>query len=297
MFSSLRWAIIKTLCYSDIFEYPLTNDEISKWLIKLKIKNKKIITTIKNDELIREKDGYYFLKGRETIVDIRKKREIFSKQKIIIAKKIASFLKIIPTIRLVGITGALALNNVKEDDDIDLLIVTSRNLLWTTRFLVTILVELIGKRRRPNEIAVNNKICLNMFLDENHLVIPIEERNLFSAHEVAQLQPIWDRDNTYSIFLTENSWIRRYLPNILNEDIKKLNIIKSRRNNNPLSIFPFLSVRNFIENFLKYFQLRYMRKKRTTEVIREGVIRFHPNDVRGLVMEKFNKKLRNIQHK
>lgn len=297
MFSSLRWAIIKTLCYSDIFEFPLTADEISKWLIKLKIKNKKIITTIKNDKLIREKDGYYFLKGREKIVDIRKKREIFSKKKIIIAKKIASFLKIIPTIKLVGITGALALNNVKEDDDIDLLIVTSRNLLWTTRFLVTILVELLGKRRRPNETVVNNKICLNMFLDENHLVIPIEERNLFSAHEVAQMQSLWDKNNTYTIFLTENNWIRRYLPNILDEDINKLNIIKSRRNNNPSSIFPFLSVLNLIENLLKYIQLWYMRKNRTTEVIREGVIRFHPNDVRGLVMGKFNKKLKNIQHK
>ncbi len=292
MFSSLRWAIIKTLCYSDIFEFPLTADEISKWLIKLIINKNKIITTIKNDKYIREKDGFYFLKGRKAIVEIRKRREIFSKHKIIIARKIASYLKIIPSVKLVGVTGALALNNVKVDDDIDLLIVTSRNLLWTTRFLVTILVELLRKRRRPNETIVNNKICLNMFLDEDHLVIPIEERNLFSAHEVAQMQPLWVRNNIYTIFITKNRWIEKYLPNIVNKNAKNINIINALRKNNPLFTFPFLMFLGFIENLLKYFQLWYMRKNRTTEVIREGVIRFHPNNVRGLVMRKFKKKIK-----
>lgn len=282
-------AIKRTICYSDIFDYPLTSSEISKWLIKSKIKNKNIKTTIKNEEIIREKKGFYFLKGREEIVEIRKKRKKFSGQKMIIAEKIARLLKIVPTIKLVGITGALALDNAKENDDVDLLIVTSRKLLWTTRFLVTILVELLGKRRRPNDTYVNNKICLNMFLDEDHL--KVGEKDLFSAHEILQMKLLWDRDNTYGKFLSENIWINKYLPNAI-EDIQLSRNQANKKSNSTLFNSFIVKLLNVAEIFFKKFQLWYMRNHRTTEKISDGIIRFHPCDSRSFVMEEYSRKIR-----
>ncbi len=293
MASNIERAIIKTLIYADIFDYPLTNDEIYKYLIKIKNqpfdfvqgRNEKVKITIKNlknKKIIYEKDGYYFLQRKKYIVKERKERKVYSERKIEIVCKVASFLKFIPSVKLIGITGALAVNNSKKDDDLDLMIITSSKLLWTTRFLVTLLVELLGVRRHPGGFVTSDKICLNMFLDEEHLSLPIKERDLFSAHEVIQVKPIYDRDQTYQRFLQENLWVKKYLPNSM-EDIKILRYKDIKRENT--------KVIHIIETILHHIQIRYMQKRRTTEVINEGIIRFHPEDARVWVMKKYKQKV------
>ena len=90
-------AIIATLCYHDLFEYPLKKDEIWKYLIKLqnsrnpklqKLSNKfkTILRGLVEEKKIGKKKKYYFLKRRERIVGVRIKREEYSKEKIKIAK-------------------------------------------------------------------------------------------------------------------------------------------------------------------------------------------------------------------
>lgn len=268
----LEEAIFHTVTYADIFDYPLTPGEIEKRLIGVK----SLRSGREKLKLIREKDGFYFLKGREHIISVRKKREAWSQEKNRIAGKIISSLRYIPTIKLIGISGALAHNNVKKDDDIDLFIITRAGTLWTTRFLATLLTDFLGVRRHPSDTAYNNKICLNMFVDENQLGIPAKERDLFSAYEVIQMRPIWDRDDTYNKFLRANEWVREYLPNAIG--------IKSAVETGEELIKPFFY---FLEKFLRSFQLWYMRKRRTKEVIQNGMIRFHPRDARKWILKKY----------
>jgi hypothetical protein len=82
-----------------------------------------------------------------------------------------------------------------------------------TRLFSVFLVELTGKRRRPGDQKVKDKICLNMLLDESHLAIPEKERDLFSAHEVCQMKPLWEKERTYQKFLKANQWSQEFLPN------------------------------------------------------------------------------------
>lgn len=211
-------AILRTLAYADVFDYPLSSQEVWRFLItpsKTKVSDVQIaLTQMSADlKLINTNDGFYFLKGRDEIVNIRKKREQESRKKLKIAKRAARWLKLIPTIKMVAVTGALAMNNSEKEDDIDLLIVASRNRLWLTRLLTVFLVELVAKRRRPGDKEVKDKICLNMFLDGNHLAVPKKEQDLFSAHEACQLKLLWDRNETYQKFVKENQWVKRFLPN------------------------------------------------------------------------------------
>ena len=94
-------AIFKTLAYADIFDYPLKKEEIWRWLI-INPNGNRIISPNKSEwvktfgliwrkhsDKFGFKDGYYFLPGREKIVPLRQKREIYSVQKLTLAQKIA----------------------------------------------------------------------------------------------------------------------------------------------------------------------------------------------------------------
>ncbi len=206
----MKKAILKTLAYADIFDYPLKEKEIERFLIAEK-PTPNINQALKEITQVSQKNDLFFLKGRDKIAAIRKKRQHWSQEKLEIAKKVSRWLKLIPTVKMVAVTGALAMNNSKEGDDIDLFIVTSANRLWLSRGLVVTFLRTTGLYWRPGKIK--NKICPNMLLDEKRLGIPKKEQDLFSAHEVCQLKPIWDKKGTYQKFIQKNKWVKQYLPN------------------------------------------------------------------------------------
>ncbi|MGB9911666.1 MAG: hypothetical protein ACPLKP_03690 [Microgenomates group bacterium] len=282
----MKKAVLATLAYADIFDYPLKKEEIWLFLIGKKGKKEKvnkIIEELLSLKIIEKKSDFYFLKGRKKIVSLRKKREKENEKKLKKAFKIANFLKIIPGIKMVAISGAVAMKNAKEEDDIDFLIVTKKNWMWTVRFLAVILLEILGCRRRPNDKNVKDKICLNMFITEDKLKIPKKDWNLFIAHEICQLKPLWEKDNVYWRFLEENQWIKDYLPNYffsLREKALSLKKSKERFSFNPL------------EKILKFFQLWYMKKRITQEKISSGILRFHPHDLKKEILNEYQKKLK-----
>jgi len=211
----MKKAILRTLAYADVFDYPLKKEEIFRFLISsIKVsKHQGVSQALKGLPQISQEEGFLFLKGREKIVAVRKKREKESQKKLAIAQRTGRWLRFIPSIKMVAVTGALAMKNSRKEDDVDLLIVTSKNRLWLTRLLTVLLVELMAQRRRPGDKEFANKICLNMFLDEDYLSVPEKEQDLFSAHEVCQMKLLWEKNRTYKKFLKENQWVKRFLPN------------------------------------------------------------------------------------
>jgi len=209
----LQKAILKTLSYADVFDYPLTLPELHQFLIGTKASINDLAKALTEIKEVTQDGQFFFLKKRPKIVQIRQKRFRWSQNKLKIAKQVAKYLKLTPFVKMVAVTGNLAMSNAEQKDDIDLLIVTSQNRLWLTRLLAVFLVELVANRRRPHDQEVEDKICLNMFLAENYLQVPKKEQNLFSAHEVFQAKLLWERKRTYQKFLKANQWAQKYLPN------------------------------------------------------------------------------------
>lgn len=287
MVSTQELAIIRTVAYADIFDYPLTIQELHRWLIDTRASG---ISALKENipAQITTDGRYFYLEGRSKIVRRRVERKETGQRKLIIAKKVINYLIYIPTITCIAVTGALAMDNAKESDDIDICVITSTDTIWITRLLTVLILELFGIRRRPWDTKVAGKVCANMFLDENHLGLPVKERDLFAAHEVLQMKPLVWRGDSYKKFLKANRWVKRFLPNAfklsLNHKIKAQS-----------------SVSNFIVSLLRCFelpakavQLKYMQRRRSGEVIRDGYVRFHPKDARGWVMKKYKRALDNI---
>jgi hypothetical protein len=92
-----------------------------------------------------------------------------------------------------------------------------------------------------------------------------------------------NKNLTYECFLTANSWIKTYLANIrlpahLKEQ-KSKRLTKWHVNAMRL-IFP-------LNLLAKNTQLMLMNKKRTTEIIQNGYVRFHPHDARNWIISRY----------
>ena len=198
--------MFKTLTYADIFDYPLTASELKRWLIGPTGSDPAGKSPIGSDPIVKT-NGFYHLPGRSKVVALRRRRQHFSQLKWPAAYRAAKILSFIPWVKLVAVTGALAMNNSDKDDDIDLMIITSKDRLWLTRLLSFIF--LFPLLRRGDQI--NNRLCLNLWLDESALALKLQ--NLYIAHEICQARPVFDRDQTYKKFIGANLWYKRFLPN------------------------------------------------------------------------------------
>jgi hypothetical protein len=280
-------AILKTLLYSNFFDYPLREEEIFKYLITDKKIDKvlfhKILKRLKR--LVKSDKQFYFLFGRKELVRKRIDREEISLQKLKKAKNIINKLSLIPTIKLIGISGTLSMKNSESRDDIDIFVITQKGLVWTTRLLMIILLFILGAYRTRNSKTYSDKICLNMLLDENFMKL---EKNLYIAHEIAQLVPVFEKDNAYKNFLQANKWVEEFMVNALDNG----KVYLKKKSNTVDFIFNWLFNFFAFEKITKFLQLTYMRKHITKEIVKTGIVRLHPFDYKYYILQSFNQKIK-----
>ncbi len=280
-------AVLKTLIYADIFDYPLKAWETHKWLISKKASLQKVEKALKKlikEAKIKNHGDYYFLSERKGLVAKRLNREKVSRGFFKKVKRVANLLKIIPWIRLIGVSGSLALNNAKDTDDIDLFIITEKNRLWVTRLATLAILNTLNVRRKRGQQVVGGKICTNILIEEDKLA---QQKDLYLAHEVLQMRVLWQRNLVYQDFLDKNSWAFKYLPNWATNEFlvlkSKNRSIKKKRWVNPLI--------DDLETLSKRLQMQLMGKPQGLERIREGEVYFHPQDKHIPIMQTFKQKL------
>lgn len=289
-------AILKTLIYADIFDYPLTLFEIHKWLIGKKATLRQVefaIGGLVQSEKCKVKSGYFLLPKREGLVSKRKRRE---KQSAVYLKKvrlIVRLLKTIPWVKLVGISGGLAMENAEKSDDIDLFLVTAKNRLWISRLLTLAILAMTGQRRtvKDSKRQAAGKLCPNIFVEEDQL--SQMSQDLYLAHEILQMQLLWQRDNVYGKYLEENDWAFEFLPNWVGS-------LSSRRRSGSTSERELdnwipASAGMTMEKLAKWLQLKLMSQPKGMERILNGAVYFHPDDYRLKVLSEYQRKIRKIK--
>jgi hypothetical protein len=252
----------EALNYSDKFDYPLTLSEIWYWQPLTRHPAKFF------SHWPHQKDSLLFLPSRGALVTLRRQRFITSLPKWAKAKKIGRILGFFPTISAVLVTGSLSMDNCPASDDIDFMIITSPHTLWFTRAFVDVFLSTFKLRRTSSRIT--NQICDNLWLDEDHLLVT--KQNLYTAHEILQAKCIFTRGAAYSQFVSQNSWVKNYLPIAYTETVKQFGSlgqleIRSIRN---LFLWPI----NLLFFFVQYL---YMRPRLTNEKIGLGYAFFHPH--------------------
>ncbi|KKR76572.1 MAG: hypothetical protein UU21_C0007G0035 [Candidatus Levybacteria bacterium GW2011_GWA2_40_8] len=277
--------ILRTLLYSDIFDYPLTEGEVWKYLISDKnIEYADFSKAIKRiNSVVYRSGNYLHMEKRRSIFDKRHKRNSESELKLIFARKIIKKLSEIPSVMFVGISGSLSMLNSEKDHDIDLFVITKHKTIWTTRLLLISYLKILGLHRGKDDKKISNKFCLNMIIDDKNLRLPKEYRNIYTAHEITQLMPIVSRNKTYDKFLKSNKWVLKFLPNAFHK-IRGVKEIKSA------SLFWF-AIPKIAERIAGKIQTFLINKNKTNERIEEGFLAFHPRATDKKIMSKYRQKL------
>jgi hypothetical protein len=263
--NNIQRAIIATLSYSHLFEYPLTSTEIHRYLIGITCDLASLRKELTRMNLFSH-HGYYTFCDTSRNIRKRIQRERISKAKMYKAKRIAKILSFLPTVQLIGVSGSLSMKNCKKDDDIDLFFITSANSVWLTRFCVSLLLILLGEKRKRLIACAKDKICPNMYLSNDTLTL--SKQNLYTAHEVAQLKVLHNKNRTYEQFLYQNNWIHTYLPNIT--------ITQTPPQAKKKKWFGGLIT--VVDTLFFFMQKSYMRKYQTIEKIGQSYALFHPQD-------------------
>jgi hypothetical protein len=176
--SVLQRAILSTVAYSDIFDYPLTSVEVHRYLFGIEAGYPEVESVLQNGALVPqrlvEREGYFALAGREHIVDIRRQREERARDLWRRASRYGNLIARIPFVRMVAVTGELAVNNVRDTSDVDYFIVTEPGRLWLVRAMVIAIVKAAGR--------TGITICPNYLITENAL--EVSQQNLYTAREM-----------------------------------------------------------------------------------------------------------------
>lgn len=207
------------------------------------------------------------------------------------------FLRSVPWIEGVFITGSTAMNNAMPTDDLDLMIVTKPNRLWLTRMLVVLVSSVLGKRRawqadreRANgEHRAHGRSagewCFNLWLASDSLQVPFTSRTVYTAYELTQAQAWWPTHLTDTI-RRQNRWVNQVLPQA------DWNVMSNQPR--PVSWKDWVDwlgaglwwSLDWIAYVIQYW---YMKPHMTTERVSKKFAFFHPRETKKILYEGWSK--------
>lgn len=294
---ALAAAIKKTLAYADLFDYPLTPQELHYGLIEHAATYAEVRHELEHlcaaGEIV-QREGYFCFPGREVCVDTRNRRRQVSTQTLARHNGVLRLIKNFPFIRGVALSGALAFQNAEEDGDLDLFVIVAPGRVWITYFGLVLLMKALGKRR---------EVCLNCLLDGAHLAIT--ERDFFIAHQIVFLQPLAGAEQLREFFRA-NEWCAKYLPQTepaarITTAVRAQDAARARKRwRNVLETVLLRRIFDFAERVI--FKL-YRRRIRTLTrhlqpqaiVAESGRIKLFTNDHRFRLQQRLERRLQELR--
>ena len=198
-------AILKTLIYFDIFDYPLSENDIKNFVDNY-INDEAFASALLQlslDKIIFRVGEFYSLQNNRQRAEERIQGNLRAQSLLVKAARIGAFLYKFPYVRAVAVSGSLSKNYADKKADIDFFIITKANRLWIARTVLHLFKKLTFV------VGRENFFCMNYFVDEDELLIP--EKNIYTAVEIVTLLPL---AGTFTLnkFFEKNNWTRNWLP-------------------------------------------------------------------------------------
>jgi predicted nucleotidyltransferase len=216
-----RQGALATLSYHDLLDLPLTAVEVWRYLIRPRGVDLPVpaLSTVERalDDLVASgrvetMSGYFTLPQRAALIQERLDRHARAQEKWARLRRIVYWLQAVPFVRMVAGSGSLARESVREESDLDVLIVASPGRIWTVRFFVTALLDVFRLRRRPTG-PTRDLVCLNHYLTLDRLELPYQ--SLYTAYEYARLVPLVGEDVCRRFRGANRQWMERFVLQVL----------------------------------------------------------------------------------
>jgi hypothetical protein len=297
---SLQEHILETLSYYDIFNYPLRMKEIFRFLQTGNVSEAQIQTELDSlcdEKMIFQFGEFYTMQNNSALAERRKKGNEEAKKYLQLAKRQAKLIASFPFVRAVMASGSLSKGYMDENSDLDFFIVTEPGRLWIARILLVMY-------KRVFLFNSHKYFCVNYFVDTEHL--EIEEKNLFTATELATVIPLYGGEHFHNLF-ESNNWIKNIFPNHQPRSIKDVaasqsGMLKKLMEKTINVSFPKYLNRFFMRLTLRRWKKLYQRDYPNADFqvafkSKDYASKTHPKNYQRKVMDLYEEKRKEINNR
>lgn len=207
-------SILRALLYFEIFNYPLTAQEIACFSDCASPSLAAHLESLEKNNLVFKSDHFYSLQSDPSPIRRRKNGNALAEIKLKTAQRFSRVISWFPFVRAVMLSGSISKGYMDEKSDIDYFIITKPGRLWMVRTSMALF-------RRVFLFNSHQNFCTNYFVDETAL--EIEEKNIYTAVEIITLKPMFGKV-TVDRFQEANRWCQHYFPNrVIPNGINKKN--------------------------------------------------------------------------
>ena len=205
LLSEEEFAILRTVLYSSLFQYPLTLRELHRGLLQSPQGESSILEGYRRSTALQSaldfRHGYFSLRSRDGLPEKRRRRQAVSQSILKANRRLLTLICAIPYTRMVALSGSAAHLNLDGAGDVDLLIITRGKRVWSVVLTTLILTKLLRRRKL---------VCVNFVLSDDRL--RMDRQDLFNANQMIHLKPLIGYD-LYRRFLVENPFVFSFYPN------------------------------------------------------------------------------------
>jgi hypothetical protein len=280
-----------TVLYFNCLKHPPTSFEVWRNFLDFSEETKQvdffeiamILEKLKREGRIEIESGFWVLKENKKTAEERAINSKVSLMKLRRIKNRINFIKFLPFIRGVFISGTLAFQTASKKSDWDVLVIIKKDRIWLGRLILTLFLFVTKQKR--TKIKIKNRFCLNHFLTENNL-IP-ESRNDYTACEHSFIFPIFGIKIFQKFALLNWNWVRRSMPNfeIINDQENSF-LVDERWSKKTQKIFEktleAFNLAGFLNNICKKWMTKRIEnnpdtfKKGAVVIFNDGELAFWP---------------------
>ncbi len=211
-------AIVETLSYFDLIDFPVTREELFGYLWcppEITYTDFSSYLHAQSGKLWETQGGHYFLPGRSSIIALREQHVVPTEQMLKKARRAARFISWLPFLKAIMVCNSVGSETATGESDIDVLIITEPKRIWLVRFFAHSILRLFGLRTYGNKTA--GRMCLSFFVDADHLnmeSLRVRPDDIHFVYWLHQMIPLYDAGVFAVRFKEANIWTKAYVPHL-----------------------------------------------------------------------------------
>jgi len=297
--------ILKTLCLADALGLAPTLIEVRRFLgagLAGPTSLGDILSALKRLEVdgkIFSNQGFFCLRGREELIAERLKRLAVTEGKWLLVRRALLRLRHLPWVRLVAICNTVAMGLARRESDVDVFLIVRPGRIWASRLLCHAALAFGSLARRGKGAA--NRLCLSFTVTDDALAlasIAKKPADPYLAAWLATLLPVIGESDVYAKLIAENNWLSQYFRDFIQ---RRPALLRRSERSALARIFDWL---DFFYGRPLNFAARIFQRPRIVNnpesrvqgtgsdvVVNETMLKFHEQDRREEVRERFQKRL------